>query len=297
MSRCLSQTALVAIIALWIPGNGAALQIANPLPVETLETDIPFQSWGRLGGVAVDRLGFIYLSNFGEDVWRITPDGAVTTLAENLYGASGNAVGPDGALYQAEFYRNRIHRISRSGEHTIFAESPDLNQPVGIVFDAEDNLVVARCDGSMARVSPDGKATTWVRSRLLGCTNGVALGPDGAIYVVTFGTDDVLRVSPEGDITLIATLTESETNPGNAHIAYLDGWFYVTKLKTHSLWRVALDGGRAERVPVVNPDQIRYPNGLAAFGRTLWFNVLEGRRNPPSDARLYLRSVQVPRGY
>ena len=31
-------------------------------------------AWGRLGGVTMERLGFIYVSNFSDAAWRITPD-------------------------------------------------------------------------------------------------------------------------------------------------------------------------------------------------------------------------------
>ena len=34
--------------------------------ISTLKLDKKIQSWGRLGGIAVDKLGFIYMSNFGE---------------------------------------------------------------------------------------------------------------------------------------------------------------------------------------------------------------------------------------
>jgi murein DD-endopeptidase MepM/ murein hydrolase activator NlpD len=46
--------------------------------------------------VAVDAEGMIFVSNFGPDVWSVTPGGKVTQLADDFQQASGNAIGPDG---------------------------------------------------------------------------------------------------------------------------------------------------------------------------------------------------------
>lgn len=43
------------------------------------------------GGVAVDRAGFVYVADFRETVWKVTPDGRVRVLATGLYARSGNA--------------------------------------------------------------------------------------------------------------------------------------------------------------------------------------------------------------
>ncbi|MEN8374777.1 MAG: hypothetical protein ABFS34_04955, partial [Gemmatimonadota bacterium] len=63
-------------------------QQAAPVPtvasVHTLQLQDTIRSWGRLGGMASDRLGFLYISSFGEAVWRVTPDGVVTRIADGL---------------------------------------------------------------------------------------------------------------------------------------------------------------------------------------------------------------------
>ena len=38
------------------------------------------KGWG-VGGVSVDRLGSVYVADFGETVWKVTPEGEVTPFA------------------------------------------------------------------------------------------------------------------------------------------------------------------------------------------------------------------------
>ena len=88
----------------------------------TLELDRELDARGNLGGMTIDRLGDLYVANFRDAVWRISPEGRVTELSRGLYGASGNAVDRRGDLYQANFFGNTISRIARTGEVTRFAE-------------------------------------------------------------------------------------------------------------------------------------------------------------------------------
>jgi len=46
----------------------------------------------RSRGVAIDFVGNIYVSDFGDIVWTITPEGTLHELAGGRYGSSGNAI-------------------------------------------------------------------------------------------------------------------------------------------------------------------------------------------------------------
>src|SRR5256886_1798184 len=82
------------------------------------------------GGVTVDALGNIYVADFGEIVWKITPEGKRDVFASGLYGASGNAIDHEGNLLQANFYGESITKIDRKGQAQPFATSR-LRGPVG----------------------------------------------------------------------------------------------------------------------------------------------------------------------
>jgi hypothetical protein len=74
-----------------------------PDTVTSLSVDQRMGGYGNIGGVTADALGFVYVANFRDAVWRIAPDGSARMLTDALYGASGNAVDARGDLYQSNF--------------------------------------------------------------------------------------------------------------------------------------------------------------------------------------------------
>ena len=78
---------------------------------------------GGVGGVAVDRAGRIYVADFAETVWKVTPDGRASVFATGFYGASGNAIDSRGNLFQSNFYGQYISKVDRFGNHETFADS------------------------------------------------------------------------------------------------------------------------------------------------------------------------------
>src|SRR6266545_4621411 len=104
------------------------------------------------GGVTIDLVGNIYVADFGDFVWKITPEGERRVFASGLYGASGNAIDNEGNLLQSNFYGNSITKIDRKGQAKPFVTS-GLSGPVGIAIDRKTgDVCVANCrDNSIAK--------------------------------------------------------------------------------------------------------------------------------------------------
>lgn len=86
-------------VALLVLGAGPARAQVPGLPPDTVSTLFRSDSiggFGAVGGIAADALGYLYVADFRNSVWRISPEGDVERFADGLYGASGNAVGPRG---------------------------------------------------------------------------------------------------------------------------------------------------------------------------------------------------------
>src|SRR5258708_20919239 len=86
-----------------------------------------------VGGVTVDLVGNIYVADFGEYVWKITPEGKRDVFASGFYGASGNAIDNEGNLLQSNFYADSITKIDRKGQMRPFV-TIGLNGPVRITI-------------------------------------------------------------------------------------------------------------------------------------------------------------------
>jgi sugar lactone lactonase YvrE len=100
--------------------------------------------------------------------------------------------------------------------------------------------VSSRFDGSVYRVSADGRATIYATD--LGVACGLAFGRDGLLYIGD-RSGSVLRVEPDGRSQLFATLPASVAA---FHLAFgPDDHLYVTAptLNTHDpIYRIAPDG-------------------------------------------------------
>lgn len=70
----------------------------------------------QVGGVTADRVGDLYVADFGETVWKITVEGERRVFATGLYGASGNAIDAQGNLLRPISTATRSRRsIARAG--------------------------------------------------------------------------------------------------------------------------------------------------------------------------------------
>ena len=151
--------------------------------------------------VAVDWADNIYVADyFNFTIRKVTPDGAVTTLA-GLAGDSGSA---DGSGSEARF-----------------------NFPWGVAVDGAGIVYVADTgNGTIRKITPDGAVTTLAGlAGSMGAVDdtgtearfnqarGVAVDGAGNVYVADTWNHKIRKVTPQGVVTTLAGL---EGNPGSA---------------------------------------------------------------------------------
>ncbi|MBM3274562.1 MAG: hypothetical protein FJZ00_05390, partial [Candidatus Sericytochromatia bacterium] len=184
-------------------------------------------------GIAAASDGTLYIADKDNHAIRkITASGLVTTLAGTRSagfaegaGAAARfskptavAVGASGNVYVADRDNHRIRKVAPDGTTTTFAGSGSaafadgpaasaaFNRPTGLAFDGAGNLLVADASNKRIRqIAPDGTVTTVAGTGKDGSIDGalssaqfrspvgLAVGPDGLIYVAD-GTADRIRV-------------------------------------------------------------------------------------------------------
>lgn len=233
---------LVITVALFLAcwtaaGRAPAAEREPPGPISVEVTTLVGDLEGGVGGLAVDRLGILYVADFGEKVWKVTPYGDVEVFADSLYGASGNAIDSRGVLYQSNFWANTVSRIERDGTIRTFATG--LQGPVGIAIDDNDRLVVCNCSGnSLARIGPQGELSRFAASDLFNCPNGITRDAEGNLYVVNFNDSRMLKISPTAEVTEFAQIPGG----GNGHVAFAAGELFVTGFRANRVFRVSMGG-------------------------------------------------------
>jgi RHS repeat-associated protein len=159
-------------------------------------------------------------------------DGGLATNAK-LKGPRGVAVGPDGSLYICDSFQYRVRRVSPEGIITTFAGNGNTGS------------------------SGDGGPAT---SAQLYYPAGIALGPDGSVYISDVAAYVVRRVDPRGIITTVAgdgqsgyqggtyvnmgdggPATRAHVNPITITVA-ADGGLYIVDGALNSIRHVGTDG-------------------------------------------------------
>jgi RHS repeat-associated protein len=160
--------------------------------------------------------------------------GPATTVSLNLGPCfSGLAVGPDGSLYIADSGNSQVRRVGPDGLLTIFAGTgtfgsggdggpaikASLEHPTGLALGPDGSLYIAdSSDSRVRRVGPDGTITAFAGTTRGGFSGdggpataaalnfpvGLAVGPDGSLYIADEGNFRVRRVGPDGLITTFA---------------------------------------------------------------------------------------------
>jgi streptogramin lyase len=100
-----------------------------------------YPGFNRPHGLAVAADGTVYVADtFNNRVQRISPNGAVSTLASGIDQPNDVALGPDGSIYSTDWGNGRILRITRAGVATSIANSP---QPSSVAVGADGTVYVA----------------------------------------------------------------------------------------------------------------------------------------------------------
>lgn len=190
-------------------------------------------------GVAVGPDGHVYIAG-NDRVRRVAPDGYITTMAgTGIGGYSGDgglsaqaqldgpqrvAVDGNGMVYIADTQNHRIRRVTPSGIITTVAGSgvpgfggdggpatlAHLTAPTGIALGPDGSLYIADTDnGRVRRVQPSGVITTIAGTggccsggdkgpatqAYLGSIHGLAISPDGSLYLADSYRDVIRRVA------------------------------------------------------------------------------------------------------
>ncbi|MEO1645346.1 MAG: SMP-30/gluconolactonase/LRE family protein, partial [Chloroflexota bacterium] len=194
------------------------------------EVFIESDALANSSGNTFDADGNYYQSGYGSGaVLRVSPEGVVDVVAEDLSGPVGVVANNDGTLYVNTCNDSSIVRITPDGEVALFARSRFLSCPNGLTQDENGTLYVANFRGSsIAQVMPDGEVTRL--AQLPGSNGAHVLYHDGILYVVSRGTHQIFTVTLDGEVELLAGTGER----GNQDGALLEATFTLPNALTIS---------------------------------------------------------------
>jgi sugar lactone lactonase YvrE len=159
-------------------------------------------------------------------------------IADNLHPVANPAVDAEGNIYVTySGQRGQKVAVSLYKVTPNYAVKPfvtELMNPTGLAIDREGYLYVScRNDGTVHRVSPDGRSTLWVEG--MGTATGIAFDTIGNLFVGD-RSGTIFKISPDRQIFVFATL---EPSVAAYHLAFSPtGELFVTGPTTSSYDRV-----------------------------------------------------------
>jgi YD repeat-containing protein len=181
-----------------------------------LRRRVPEYWWPR--GLAVGPDGTIFIADHNQRIRRVDPDGTITTIAGGgrktdatgraleieLIGPRAIALAPDGSMYIAETRKHRIRRLTPDGMLTNIAGASESGGFAG--------------DGGPALKAD------------LNHPTGLAVAPDGTLYIADQSNHRIRRVTPDGVITTIAGRSAKEGYSGDHGLATQAELYWPTSL-------------------------------------------------------------------
>jgi SMP-30/Gluconolactonase/LRE-like region len=159
-------------------------------------------------------------------------------IADNLHPVGNPAVDASGNIY-VTFSGPRGQRVPVSlykvtANYNIKPFVTALINPSGLAVDRAGNLFVScRNDGTIHRVTPDGRTEQWIEG--MGIATGIAFDREENLYVGD-RSGTIFKISPDREIFVFATL---EPSLAAYHLAFHpSGDLYVTGPTTSSYDRV-----------------------------------------------------------
>jgi hypothetical protein len=220
---------------------------AVPVSIFQIQRDFQIRPFVRdlmnATGLAFDAEGYLYTSSRAEGtVYRISPEGAISTYAEGMGIATGIAFDRDGNLFVGD-RSGTIFKIARNGapgagsekEIFVYATLEPSIAAYHLAFNDAGTLFVAgpttSSNQAIHAIDRDGNTTVFYQG--LGRAQGIAFDVDDNLYVAAslHGQRGIVRIDPHHQATLAVSGNNlvglAFLDDGCAALATRDALFHV----------------------------------------------------------------------
>ncbi len=221
----------------------------------------------------------------GNVVWKVTPEGLLSTIAQNMLFPQGGAVGPDGTFYCSQWNASRVVAIDSIG--TVSTVCAGISGPTGNAVSPDPRYIYTASYnwGAIYRIDTQTGTKVLLENgpEIFG-PDGIAVDPQDNLYLTNFLDSRIHKRTAAGQISLLATLPGA----GLGYCEYANGTLYVSGLANNVIyqvdgetgdWSVLAGTGQAGSQDGSLLDaQFDHPNGLALSPDARYLYVGESGR-------------------
>jgi len=214
-----------------------------------------------LVAVAVDAKGQVLVGDAGtKAVYRVV-DGKKELVVQGagkprtpLYALRGLAVDGQGGILVADPATCDVHRVAADGTLSSLSKG-SLNQPYGVALGRKGEVFVADLGEKAVFQIKDGQAEKYAD---VDNPAALALEKDGSLIVVSRGTNNLYRVSPDRKVSVV--VQGRKLKFPHAVVVENSGSYLVSDGYGKCIWRVSAKGDAAV---FATSDSFKSPQGLA----------------------------------
>jgi streptogramin lyase len=152
-------------------------------------------------------------------------------------GPEGITAGPDGNLWFADYYSNKIGRITATGAVTEYSAS---GGPEDIAVGPDGNLWFTEwLSGKIGKITTSGRITEYTAPSA-GGPEGIVAGPDGNLWYVESGTSKIAKMTTAGVIEAEYSLPK-ESSPRDI-TAGPEGNLWFTENRSNKIGKITASG-------------------------------------------------------
>lgn len=206
--------------------------------------ELAIDSAGNLFGEDSEYLGG---DRYRHRVWRRSLDGRVSDVIpwrDGFWREYGFVRGPAGTMYWVQCPERMcvIRKRTSDGRTSTVTPSVPFSQPINWFAASPDGSLVVVEGSSLRRIGRDGRSSMLARglgSQLM----GLWVDARNNVYVAVYGNRKVVRVSPEGRVTTVASTPEPWGPSGVLRAPNGDLWILeYSTTNAVRVRRVAVDG-------------------------------------------------------
>lgn len=249
-------------------------------------------------GIVVDRFGYIYFTDTGKGVWKLDTQGKLTYIPSSRFhwltidnaGSFANSQKSFGSYFE---------RVSDQNARPTLVQCSDFP----LVINKDGNIYYADTrpnSKKIVRRTPDGKESVLATDKILEFVHGIAVGPDGSIYISEASNPDantIRKITMDGKISVVATFVGKsardlplETTPSYCRGLVVDpaGIIYVAATGSRSVLKITPQGRVETILPVPSPWA---PTSIAIYKGEVY--ILEW--HDVEESQLEVRTAYIPR--